>query len=94
MTDWQKGDLALCVKVGPWERMHSGRPVPARVNGGEVHQVSRVGAFVGVTILYFDDVLEPDRGFDASRFRKVTPPKPTADDREVIALMKGKKAPA
>lgn len=85
MADWQVGDLALCVKVGAWSKFG---PAP---KAGEINVVDG---------LYCDPVdgslhlgfAEYRDAFLASRFRKVTPPKADAFDREVIALMAGEPA--
>ena len=89
--NWQKGDLALCVNDHP---ARDGTPCPAK--RGCVYTVENV--FVtrfGNTGLTFQDVSHlHTRGYHATRFRKITPPKPDEFDREIIDLMRGKKVPA
>ena len=89
MADWQAGDLALCV------RDDTDIP-PKQLQKGRIYIVTHVTVDWRGTIGLLLDGL-PIRGFwlgfAEHRFRKVTPPKPTADDREVIDLMLGKKVP-
>ncbi|QDP53755.1 MAG: hypothetical protein GOVbin7759_42 [Prokaryotic dsDNA virus sp.] len=87
MTDWQKGDLALCVR----------HVAPIKV--GQIHTVVFVAPDrnTGIIALAFEGVepANPEADcFLSNRFRKITPPRPTADDREVIDIMKGRKVPA
>ena len=81
MADWQKGDLALCVK-----KTDPGNPL--RV--GAVYTVERISAQGN---LHLRGVAENGLGaFKRDRFRKVTPPKADEFDREVIELMNGQPA--
>ena len=90
MSDWQKGDLALCVKTP--------NCVSALVRAGGLYTVSKVSGFrdvLGEIGLAFEGMSLPHiNGHDpycaASRFRKVTPPKADQFDREVIEQMTGK----
>jgi len=98
MTDWQKGDLALCVCHFELNAASHGLDMPKK---GRVYGVTNVaphpyGEPWGAVALRLDGVLDmgAGSGWNSNMFRKVTPPKPTADDREVIDLMAGKKAPA
>lgn len=95
MTDWQKGDLALCVKGG----VLPGGRAAATPRAGQVITVENVtfGPIIqcpsGVTLLWSEDLPRNgsgDRKWAASRFRKVTPPKADEFDREVIDLMNRK----
>lgn len=93
MSEWQKGDLALCVDARP-----SGF---ADERGllvlGAIERVADVRITLkGGTALYFDRFPTTSftpagmpRGWKASRFRKVTPPKADEFDREVIEAMTG-----
>lgn len=95
MTDWQKGDLALCVKVGPWlfKADKGGLEPSTGPNAGAVLTVSAVNFGPNGPCLVFENFPEPkrgSRGYRASRFRKVTPPKADEFDREVIDLMNRK----
>lgn len=94
MAEWQVGDLALCVKVGPWVRIASGLVVESDpVRGGMVLTVRGVGInpFDGATALWFVGVGGdwPGDAYCASRFIKVTPPEADEFDRETIALLTG-----
>ena len=96
-ADWKKGDLALCVKVGPWvwdtDNLPNGEQ---RVRAGMVLRVRAIQSkSCGALILWFEGVGGHgyNDSFLASRFRKVTPPKADEFDREVIDLMNGKPAP-
>lgn len=82
MADWQPGDLALCVKQGPWIASDTDDDVSGP-KAGEINEV------VDVHIYDEDDAAGPDfagvflvlSGWDyecfgdyhAERFRKVTP---------------------
>lgn len=92
MSDWQAGDLALCVRVThpAFPRQRS-----KRLRIGVVYTVRKVGRphmkFDGEQALAFAEV-QPrlrGRGFLESMFRKVTPPAADEFDRETIALMNG-----
>jgi hypothetical protein len=91
MSDWQKGDLALCVSrckgAGHLALLWSPRV-------GQVCTVIEVDLFVedDATCLNFaeDPDYQPNAGFDAIHFRKVTPPAADEFDRETIALMNSK----
>ena len=78
--DWQPGDLALCIKMGPWRRRHSdgrfshGCGPPA----GSVLTVRQVllGVYDEIVLRfadYADNPVSGWRGWHASRFRKITP---------------------
>lgn len=88
--DWQPGDLALCIKCGPWERWDGGSEGPQTdIRSGGIYRVRKTGTWEGSVILWFDE--HPGNWFDdafaASRFRKVTPPEADEFDREVIEHM-------
>lgn len=87
MTDWQKGDLALCVRTGR---------VAATI-AGCIYTVSEVRQQPDGLALDFENAENgapygPPRfwGHNPARFRKVTPPKADEFDREVIDLMNRK----
>lgn len=97
MTDWQKGDLALCVDDGPkpWLTDEQLRQLN-RIKKGRVYTVTglgRVGTRSGPTFFIEGAPATYEHrgiGWTASRFRKVTPPKADEFDREVIDLMNRK----
>lgn len=79
MSDWQVGDLALCIRGG------------ASIKAGEVHAVVSVWD-TGLSLA--DKVSIARRGsYKKSRFVKVTPPAADDFDRETIALLNGVKEP-
>ena len=90
MADWQKGDLALCVK----DCSIIGVPL------GSFNTVREVFEDIGLTSLEIQTGLlfegkefpPPYTGVAAKNFRKVTPPKADEFDREVIELMNGQPA--
>lgn len=94
MTDqsegWRAGDLAVCNAYGPWFN-DGAEPVM----GPEYDQVLRVAAVyhnapigAGVCLaLEFDEF--PEEMFPARDFRRVAPDYSAADDRRIIALIKG-----
>lgn len=80
MSDWQVGDLALCVAGG------------VSIKAGEVHAVITVWD-TGLSLA--DKVSVAWRGsYKKSRFVKVTPPAADEFDRETIALMNRVELPA
>ena len=91
MSDWQKGDLALCVRA---PRIST----PSLTRVGGVYTVLREARDgQGAPVLDLDGIPfvgSNFKGHIAARFRKVTPPKADEFDREIIDLMAGKKVPA
>ena len=96
MSDWQPGDLALCVKAG---RLGSGM--------GHNLEVGKVYTVRCVSIIQYNGLLglllegvpvrrhDPAYGYKrACRFIKVTPPEADEFDREVIELYTRKPEPA
>ena len=93
MSDWHKGDLAMCVKEGSW----SDHNVALHV--GQVHevidifspdQIELVGPEGQSCFLEFAP-WSPFFTFGESYFRKVSPLQTDEFDREVIDLMVGGK---
>ena len=102
MSDWQKGDLALCVDDDPCP-VHPGSEGGIRKGGVyTVLEVRAVAARSGVVLtgLRLDrhNPIHPVSGAEGyqncQRFVKITPPKADEFDREVIDLMVGGKVPA
>lgn len=92
MSDWQIGDLALCINDRP-DRCD---PLASLLNAGRVYTVAVIGPreFGPGLALGFRDLPvdgEPRRawGWSTHRFLKVTPPAADAFDTEVIEQMKG-----
>lgn len=95
MSDWQKGDLALCVNTRKSHRATAG----VRFKKGRIYTVAGVSLTSvpeGYTNGPYLFIHEDASGLTAAhwRFRKVTPPKADEFDREVIDLMAGKKVTA
>ena len=100
--DWQPGDLALCVNDAPpresYFRRRGWKAFPLRK--GSIHVVRQIAAAENGKIgLLFEGVCAGryDRTgieivFHPSRFRKIRPHTPDAEDRETIALLNGKPA--
>ena len=94
--DWQAGDLALCIKVGPWKRFYAnGTSVEGfGPRAGMKLYVRSVDVSVlgGAALKFSDwpDVPEAEwTGYTASRFRKIRPHTPDAEDAETIRLLTG-----
>jgi hypothetical protein len=67
MADWQKGDMALCLKQGPWSDIGFAGP-----RAGQVFTVSAVAVRRGIlSLLIRGDWRNP--WFVTSQFRKITP---------------------
>ncbi len=98
MSDWQPGDLALCVRdFGGTSSKHGQCPV-SMPDKGNVYHVTEV--FIhpyngGKLALRFSDLpdLGPGTGWNAKKFLKITPPEADSFDREIIDLMAGKPVP-
>lgn len=85
MSDWQKGDLALCVKQGDWTGNATGRRLVDLFPGiavpvcGSVYTVAWAGlSRIGNIALEFVEVPTPQNShgplpWSATRFRKITP---------------------
>lgn len=97
MSDWQPGDLALCVRHLAQDHM----PTVAPVRVGAVYTVTKVSAGrdvygrVGVAL-----TLDRDNhrvlnwaGYNAAAFHKIRPHTPDAEDAETIRLLTGKPVP-
>lgn len=67
--DWQKGDLALCVKRGKWIDNQSGTPSRNGPKCGELHKVTELHHG------YLCFAPWSDNYFNHTRFIRVTPPK-------------------
>lgn len=100
MSDWQVGDLALCVEeMGDdyFRGSLDGRPIR-----GMTYTVSAVALGVDIygcpgIALKFSEIgrIAPRwRGYNSVAFRKVTPPEADEFDRETIALMSRQEQPA
>lgn len=90
--DWKAGDLALCIKMGPWVTF--GKNAVSDGAGprcGQHLTVREVQTFDGRKALSFDAWRRDC--FLADRFVKITPLPRDEFDREVISLMKRKTAP-
>ena len=94
--DWQPGDLALCIKQGPWiNKSASGLTRPGfGPPCGRILKVRSVipCSVIGIALRFMD---WPDRealhwiGYNAQRFRKIRPHKPDEEDAETIRLLNG-----
>lgn len=76
MSDWQKGDLALCLKRGDWIHDTTGATLGSGPHYGEVLTVSAVG-FVGqclcLQFVEYHTAHSIRRPMNADRFRKIRP---------------------
>ena len=83
MSDWQPGDLALCVGYGPdpddW--------LTVGPRKGSINTVSGVDFWRSRLWLEFVEI--PGEGFYHLGFRKVTAPEADAEDAETIRLLQG-----
>jgi len=91
--DWQPGDLALCVNNTPWE--HEAEAYLLVL--GRIYTVAACGVPPGGKrfCLAFRDISNDGKSgnaYCASRFRKIRPHTPDAEDTETIALLTGKPA--
>lgn len=99
MTDWQAGDIALCVIGGkmPYSDSISVREYP---KAGAFYKVVKAGEksmdFSLKKALWFEDAppnLNGERVWAAFRFVKVTPPEADEFDKETIELYNRKEKP-
>ena len=95
MANWQVGDLALCMR-GSTPCADCGRVFDQVA--GRVYTVSRVyNNDYGLALEFAElpagdfpcDSFSVHSGYDAAHFRKITPPRADAFDREVIEAMRG-----
>lgn len=89
MSDkWQVGDLALCVKMGPWLSMRTGEQRNSAIRCGMILTVSGVKPIAGFAglFLYFEGFTN-ERLKCATRFRRIPPHIPDAEDAETIRLL-------
>jgi hypothetical protein len=101
MSDWQPGDLALCVKQGlvacECGREYTGQLAPPVGSVAEVVGIMRCDDDVicgwsepcAAPVL----LLDSGKGGLAVRFRKIRPHTPDAEDAETIRLLTGKPVP-
>jgi hypothetical protein len=85
MSDWQVGDLALCVGTTPAGRW-MGQATGVTIDGPTSGQVLRV-----VKITHGGDGLrfaEFDRSFHRDRFRKILPDAHEACEEEFVTLLR------
>ncbi len=96
MSDWQIGDLALCVddRVCPFWRTNAGlvqgktyAVVGVMGNGSSLLH----GPGVGLTL---DGVVTPSANISSARFRKILPDKHEPCEAEFVALLKREKVKA
>jgi len=92
-VDWEIGDLALCVKVGPWHGNRSRRVVDGPA-GGQTYKVSWVGLTSSGLGLELEGV-ETHRNKDGSailwradKFRKIRPDEHEPCEAEFVTLLK------
>jgi hypothetical protein len=91
-TDWQVGDLAVCVDADPcWCCESSGVELNALYRVTAVLSLAHT-AQIGLQIENADPGYHP--GFGASRFRKVEQPKNEACEPEFVQLLKRSKVQA
>lgn len=95
--DWQVGDLALCVDDGP-AKTYGGRPEAdpswlRNLRRGAIYRVSGlVPGRSGDTLGMWDE--DRHAGGCVTRFRKIRPHAPDAEDLRTIALLNGNPEPA
>lgn len=88
-ADWQIGDLALCVNDRPSPFFPT---VACRLRSGAIYTVRGVGIDEGGQLgLFLEEVRSYGMkgGFVSSRFRKIRPHTPDAEDAETIRLLNG-----
>lgn len=77
MSDWQVGDLALCIKRDEWRKRYTGLPVArAHPTYGEVCRVWHVQIEDGFVVLSLEGYSKDtsfNQSYGASRFRKIRP---------------------
>ena len=75
MSDWARGDLALCVRGGTWMRRHTGVIHSDGPKTGDILRVVSVLVNYGLQFSEYPNLCGPEflRGFNPSRFRKIRP---------------------
>lgn len=92
MSDWEKGDLALCVAEFVPSPGHS--DAHPDVRPGRVFTVDAVLTFRSIPALVLRDHPSdhPSASHAAEGFRKISPHAPDAEDAETIKLLNRKPA--
>lgn len=92
MSDWQVGDLAVCVRAGPCQCGCGGTQALVE---GRIYRV--LGIVVHPERLGLDVGVEPPPGhssLNAARFRKILPDKHEPCEEEFVTLLNRKKVSA
>ncbi len=97
MSDWQVGDLAVCLKTDKWRGRQTGR-VTDGPSYGSVHKVAWVGpSRCGVLCLELEGIETPRNRdgsvipWTADRFRKIRPDEQEPCEVEFVTLLKRSK---
>jgi hypothetical protein len=89
VSDWQAGDLAMCVIDGGWfGHIHGSLPsiFPEK---NAVYRVVKVRPRDQITFLYFAEI--DGKGWNAAAFRKIRPDEHEACEPEFVTLLKRSK---
>jgi hypothetical protein len=89
MSDWQVGDLALCIA-----EMFDDAGEPSDISPGSIHTVTEIlrGSFDWRSGLHFAVALGLQGWphlYDADDFRRIPPHTPDEEDAETIRLLNG-----
>jgi hypothetical protein len=90
MTDWQVGDLAVCVDDA--ERPTSIPSDLAKIKRGNVYRVARI-LCGGLGLQFEEAVTRHSAGYWEDRFRKIRPDEHQACEPEFVTLLKRAKRP-
>ena len=94
MSDWQVGDLAVCVAEGSWGGWYGSPLEGSPPRNGEVFRVIGIRNVSGITALLLDRYEGTDLWASAHSFRKITPDKHEACEDEFVTLLKRGKVSA
>jgi hypothetical protein len=97
VSDWQIGDLMLCVDAGPMKIIGGLEEAEDEAIGnlreGRIYRVDRIRTGLTVDCIGLVDLTERAGGV-STRFRKIRPDEHEACEDEFITLLNRSKAPA
>jgi hypothetical protein len=96
MSDWQVGDLAVCVDAKPHPDNDAARNVSlSQLSEGKTYRVTGLAKVDGIFLAGVTAAYEREGyGWRSSRFRKIAPDKHEACEDEFVTLLKREKVNA
>lgn len=89
MSDWQIGDLALCIIGDGWFGYQHGSIPSVYPEKNAVYRVETVKLRDTITFLYFAEIA--GKGWNSAAFRKIRPDEHESCEPEFVTLLKRSK---